>query len=129
MSDADGGFAGYNDNPGSTVGSTNITSAYEIGRVSAMGTVRCVGGFSGQNDPNQDSPSVVTSYWDTTTSGQTNGVGQDQGCSTNSGGITGLTSHQLKSGLPNGFDVSIWTRDPQGVINGGFPYLLANPPP
>jgi hypothetical protein len=37
-----------------------------------------------------------------------------------------LTSKQLKSGLPAGFDPTIWAEDPK--INKGFPYLIANPP-
>jgi hypothetical protein len=33
----------------------------------------------------------------------------------------------MKSGLPDGFDPAIWASDPN--INGGYPYLIANPPP
>jgi hypothetical protein len=40
--------------------------------------------------------------------------------------VTGLTSQQLKSGLPAGFDPCIWAEDKK--INNGFPYLIANPP-
>jgi len=42
-------------------------------------------------------------------------------------GITGLTDAQLKSGLPTGFDPSVWAQSPS--INNGYPYLIANPPP
>ena len=41
-------------------------------------------------------------------------------------GITGLTTQQLKSGLPAGFDPNIWGQSPN--INDGYPYLRANPP-
>ena len=41
-------------------------------------------------------------------------------------GITGLTTAQLQSGLPAGFDPSIWAESPN--INGGLPYLITNPP-
>ena len=61
-------------------------------------------------------------YWDTTTSGT------DQGTCYNGNiaGVTGLTSKELKSQLPQGFDPAIWAVDPK--INKGFPYLIANAP-
>jgi hypothetical protein len=37
-----------------------------------------------------------------------------------------LTTIQLQSGLPTGFDPSIWGEDPS--INGGLPYLLGLAP-
>ena len=42
-------------------------------------------------------------------------------------GLTGLTSKQFKSGLPAGFDPTVWA-EKKGV-NHGFPYLINNPPP
>ena len=60
-------------------------------------------------------------YWDTTTSGTDNGTGEG-----NVSGITGLTTEQLQSGLPAGFDPTIWAQNPK--INHGFPYLITNPP-
>jgi hypothetical protein len=75
-----------------------------------------VGGFAGLLE------SVASSdYWNTTTSGTDQGTG-----SGNVSGITGLTSQQLQSGLPLGFDPSIWAEDKK--INNGFPYLINNPP-
>jgi hypothetical protein len=65
---------------------------------------------------------ATNNYWDTTTSGTTNGA-----CGGNVAGITGLTTAQLQSGLPTGFDSTIWAESPK--INGGFPYLINNPPP
>jgi hypothetical protein len=41
-------------------------------------------------------------------------------------GIKGKTTQQLQSGLPKGFDPKIWAENPK--INGGLPYLIANPP-
>lgn len=38
----------------------------------------------------------------------------------------GLTTVELQSGVPPGFDPAIWAQD--GGINGGFPYLRAVPP-
>lgn len=64
---------------------------------------------------------TTTSYWDTTTSLHSSGCGKGD-CS----GVTGLTDAQLKSGLPAGFDPTVWGSDP--AINGGLPYLLALPP-
>jgi hypothetical protein len=52
---------------------------------------------------------------------------QGAGNIANDPGITGLSDTQLKSGLPAGFDKSIWKE--KSAINGGNPYLIANPPP
>lgn len=41
-------------------------------------------------------------------------------------GVTGLTTLQLQSGLPPGFDSHVWGENP--TINNGLPYLLGNPP-
>lgn len=68
----------------------------------------------------------VGNFWDTTTGGTMpkHGVGKcsGTGCTT----TTGLTTTQLQSGLPAGFDAGIWGSNPS--INGGLPYLLAIPP-
>jgi hypothetical protein len=37
-----------------------------------------------------------------------------------------MRTEQLQSGLPSGFDPSIWAEKPG--INNGYPYLIANPP-
>ncbi|HEX4294544.1 MAG TPA: GLUG motif-containing protein [Rhizomicrobium sp.] len=79
------------------------------------------GGFAGAFRKS----TVADDYWDVTTSGETNGAGR---C-----GVEcrhdprGLTTAQFQSGLPAGFDRSIWRENP--AINNGYPYLLANPPP
>jgi hypothetical protein len=68
---------------------------------------------------------ISNTYWDTDTSGIKN-PGQGAGNVPNDPGITGLTTEQLQSGLPQGFDPKIWGQNPN--INYGFPYLLANQP-
>ncbi|HEY3637686.1 MAG TPA: hypothetical protein VGK90_06005 [Rhizomicrobium sp.] len=104
-----GGLIGETDNPTST--------SYAIGAVSG-GESSLVGGFIGQ----ETATSVENCYWDTDTSGTDEGTGEG-----NVSGLTGLTTEQLQSGLPAGFDPNIWAEDPN--INNGFPYLIANPPP
>ncbi|MBV9990255.1 MAG: hypothetical protein JOZ72_03100 [Alphaproteobacteria bacterium] len=64
---------------------------------------------------------TTASCWDTTTSGSSFGCGTGD-CS----GVTGLTDAELKSGLPAGFDPAVWGSSP--AVNGGLPYLLAQPP-
>jgi len=107
-----GGFVGENENNGSSV-----SSSYSIGTVSAKGKHHAVGGFDGV-----DQGIIANSYWDTETSGQNNGSGDG-----NETGLTGLTTAQFQSGLPAGFDPSIWAQNAN--VNNGFPYLKANPPP
>jgi len=67
----------------------------------------------------------IDDYWNVTTSGISN-LSQGVGNIANMPQITGLTTAQFQSGLPTGFDPSIWGEDPS--INGGLPYLLASPP-
>ena len=95
------------------VESGTITTSYFAGRVETKGLR---GGFIGENDGTTDS-----CYWDTSRNKKDNGVGE--GSDT---GITGLTNQQFRSGLPSGFDLTIWAQDRS--INKGFPYLIANPP-
>jgi len=69
--------------------------------------------------------SNTSAYWDTTTSQVKNrkdGAGKPK----SDPGITGLTTTQLQAGLPSGFDPTEWAENPS--INGGFPYLINNPP-
>jgi hypothetical protein len=71
------------------------------------------------------SVTVTDVYWDLDTSGisdPSKGVGN----SANYPGVTGLTTSQFQSGLPSGFDPSVWAESPS--INNGYPYLIANPP-
>jgi hypothetical protein len=103
-----GGFAGL---------VSSARSSYSIGAVSA-GSGSAIGGFAGTTGRKG-----IDDYWDVETSGTSEGCGSASHCT----GITGLTTEQLQSGLPAGFDPKIWGQNPN--INNGFPYLLANPPP
>jgi hypothetical protein len=108
-----GGLLGYLDEDG------NVETCYSIGKVSSKGEGADIGGFIGVDDGLTDSASDC--YWDTSTSGTGSGTGEG-----NVSGLTGLTTKQLQSKLPAGFDPSIWAQDKK--INNGFPYLVANPP-
>jgi hypothetical protein len=69
--------------------------------------------------------SNTSDYWDMTTShmsGRSDGAGTPR----NDPGIQGRSTQQLQSGLPRGFDPTVWAQNPK--INKGFPYLIANPP-
>jgi len=69
--------------------------------------------------------SNTSDYWDTSTSHVRN-KRRGAGTPKNDPGIAGLTTQQLQSGLPSGFDPSIWAED--ASINNGLPYLIDNPP-
>ncbi|HWA92111.1 MAG TPA: GLUG motif-containing protein [Rhizomicrobium sp.] len=115
-----GGLAGANgfkpEKPGT------IVRSYSTGAPTADAS-SLVGGLIGQEVPSSGSASQ--SYWDTDTSG-IGDTSRGSGNVANDPGITGLTTATLQSGLPDGFDPSIWGRS--GAINGGLPYLLALPP-
>jgi hypothetical protein len=96
-----------------------ISDSYSTGAPSGSGYV---GGFIG----NDGSATLSDTYWDTTTSGITN-LSQGAGNTSNASGITGLSTSQLQSGLPPGFLKATWKEKTK--INGGLPYLVANPPP
>jgi hypothetical protein len=105
-----GGAVGYLDTGGS------IGSSYSTGQVQQVAG-SWFGGFVGG-----DTGLLSNDYWDTTTSGLNNGAGNIA----NAPGVTGDTTAQLQSGLPSGFSNSIWGESAN--VNGGLPYLLANPP-
>jgi hypothetical protein len=94
-----------------------IDSSYSTGAVTG-GASSIVGGFAGTSTRIS---TYTSDYWDTTTSGTNEATGKG-----NSNGIAGETTAQLQSGLPTGFDPAIWAEAPG--INGGLPYLIANPP-
>jgi hypothetical protein len=108
---------------GGLVGNTSsaITDAYSTG-ATTTGDDGSVGGFAGVDGSRGG---LSSNYWDTTTSGITN-LSQGAGNIANDPGITGETTAQLQSGLPAGFDPTIWAENPS--INGGLPYLINNPP-
>jgi len=93
-------------------GGVDVVTSYSTGPVSADGGA---GGFAGYV------ASASDCYWDIKTSGQSNGTANG-----NISGLTGQTTKQFRSGLPQGFDPAIWAEDSN--INNGFPYLINNPP-
>lgn len=109
-----GGVAGGFVGDGGNLSGAPISSSYSTGALQAGD-----GGFACVVDP----PNVSNDYWDITTSGTPYGECNDLNVS----GVTGLTTQQLQSGLPAGFDPKIWAQNPK--INNGFPYLINNPPP
>jgi hypothetical protein len=115
-----GGLLGVNGN-GENVGQT-IGSSYSTGKVKpAPGALR--GGFVGDDTAPGD---IGDGYWDLDTSGLRK-RSQGAGSPRNDPGITGLSTQQLQSGLPTGFDPKIWAQNPK--INNSLPYLIDNPPP
>jgi hypothetical protein len=111
----DGGLIGQNYN--------TIASSYSTGAVQGGATGSIVGGLIGYDGA--QAGSLSDTYWDTDTSGVTN-LSQGAGNITNDPGITGLTTAQFQSGLPQGFDPKIWAE--KANIIDGFPYLRTNPP-
>jgi hypothetical protein len=95
----------------------SLSQAYSTGQAS-VGRNGKVGGVIGSQTGGTDS----AVYWDVTTSDVSQGIGNIS----NAPGVSGLTTAQFQSGLPSGFDASVWGSD--SSINGGLPYLLANPP-
>jgi hypothetical protein len=99
-----GGLIGYNKG--------TATQVYSLPLVS--GTLS-VGGLVGQDG---NDSGITLAYWDTTTSGMTQGAGTNASPS----GITGLSDAAFLAGLPAGFDGD-WAQS-SGVA-GGYPYLTA----
>ena len=99
-----GGLVGYNDG--------TVEQSYATGAV--MGSGDFVGGLVGWNDTDG---MVTSSYWDTTTSGTTTGVGASDGT-----GVTGLTTAKLAGSLPTGFEAAVWGN----ADNQTTPYLLSH---
>jgi hypothetical protein len=117
-----GGLIGSNENNKSEQTDPVITNVYSTGAVSG-GSGSTLGGLIGQDLAD---PGINNAYWDLDTSGIANPA-QGAGNISNDAGITGLTTTQFQSGLPTGFDPSVWALSPG--TNSGYPYLLANPPP
>jgi hypothetical protein len=109
-----GGLAGHN--------TGKITSAYSTGHLASRGGAPYVGGLVGYDN---SSAGISNAYWDLGTSGVSDPA-EGAGYPSNDPGITGLTTDQFKSELPNGFDSKIWGEKKR--FNNGYPYLLANPP-
>ena len=97
-----------------------VMLSYSSGAVTG-GPGSSIGGSLGFDLSPGDSTDM---YWDTTTSGISNSS-QGAGNVANDSGIEGLTTTQLQSGLPAGFNSQIWAESAN--VNGGLPYLLDVP--
>jgi hypothetical protein len=133
-----GGLVGWNRQ------GSNIENSYATGSLNCNDTGGSAGGFAFENSATiqqcystgsesapdaagfvafrNDGGPMRKDYWDTTSSGTNIGVYEGSPA-----GVTGLTAEQLQAGLPAGFSPKIWAENPK--INGGLPYLIANPPP
>lgn len=136
-----GGLVGHNAN-----GAGVIAQSYSTGSVTGSGTYPAIGGLAGGNNAADIAESYATgnvqlsgsgesgglvgvynrnlsinntSYWDTGTSGQSQGAGA--GTPSNPSEIVGLSTSQLKASLPTGFDPAVWAISPS--VNSGYPYL------
>lgn len=119
---AGGGLIGVAADGGNCAGDKSaVSSSYSTGGVSGDRTTLggVIGGDNTAHDQNSDA------YWDLDTSGISDPSG-GAGNIANDPGLAGLTDAQLKSGLPAGFDPSLWGS--KRSVNGGYPYLLADPP-
>jgi hypothetical protein len=112
--DSVGGLIGFAQD--STIGST-----YASGTISGGTSHEAYGFAGGLVGYDAGGNSYSSSYWDTTTSGLT-AASEGAGNYPNLPGITGLTSTQLQSGLPNGFETYYWAE--RARTNNGFPYLI-----
>lgn len=111
----DGGLVGLNSSSGT------ISDSYASGKMHISDDEIRVGGLIGTD--NAASGSIASTYWNLDL-----GVGDPSkgaGNVSNDPGITGLTTPQLQTGLPQGFDASIWEQKPD--INNGMPYLRGVP--
>lgn len=116
-------IAGDDSDVGGLIGyfiGNRVTRGYSTGQVSG-GHDAIVGGFVGENQSQFSNGEIDNSYWDVVTSGTSKGAGTGDAT-----GITGLTTEQLQSGIPEGFRHSVWAEKKK--VNGGVPYLIANPP-
>ena len=116
-----GGLVGDNSNSEEN-GVVHIENSYSTGAVSG-GSKAKLGGLVGKDLAHSR---IKDSYWDLNTSGISD-PSQGAGNITDDPGITGLTTEQFLAGLPKGFKNSIWSE--KSTLNGGFPYLIDNPPP
>jgi hypothetical protein len=108
----------------STDGGGTIERAYAAGKITSSssgcnGTTNCVGGLYGVEDGSNNGHV----YWDKTTTGYDVAAGNES----TDPGTKGLTNKAFVAQLPKGFSRKVWAENPN--INGGLPYLIANPPP
>jgi surface antigen len=107
-----GGLVGWNGYTSTSI-PASISTSYATGFVT--GPSGSTGGLVGFNN----SGSITFSYWDVQTTGTALGLGGSNGGTWQG---VGLTTAQLKTGLPSGFDPTIWASNPS--INSGYPNLL-----
>jgi hypothetical protein len=84
-----------------------ISETYATGKV-VVGSNGIAGGLVAEN-----AAITTDSYWDILSTGQAHSSG--------SADSSGLSTATLKSGLPNGFDSTIWDSNPN--INNGYPFF------
>jgi hypothetical protein len=113
-----GGLVGFDEFGTSGV----VETSYSTGSIKA-GSGAFVGGMLGFDSISFRA--LTDTYWDTTTSGITD-PSKGAGNKKNDPGIEGLTTAQLRSGVPDGFSSAVWAE--KSSINSGLPYLPANPP-
>jgi Peptidase family M23 len=108
-----GSVTGYNGSAGGFAGanfSGSISQSYSTGLVNnGLGFVA----FDFQNQG-----LFTSNYWDVQTSGQSHDGAPN--------GTKGLTTTQLRAGLPSGFDPSVWGIYPSDIalgLTGTYPYL------
>jgi hypothetical protein len=106
---------------GGNTQAASLARDYSVGAVLG-GPSASVGGSIGA-DASQASKADI--YWDLETSGVTD-PSRGAGNIPNDPGLTGIHDTALRSSLPAGFDPGVWGQN--AAINGGLPYLLANPP-
>ncbi|HEX4861715.1 MAG TPA: hypothetical protein VFV07_10795 [Rhizomicrobium sp.] len=94
-------------------GPCTVQSSYSSGKVTSTNNL---GGLAGQ----AFGCTFTDVYWDPNTSGT------GKGCVGSCDGVVGLTTKQLRSGLPAGFDPATWAENHK--IENGLPYLLAAAP-
>jgi len=99
-----------------------LSDDYAIGAVSG-GSGATTGGLIGEDVADAQASDT---YWDLDTSGISD-PHRGAGNVVDDEGITGLTTAQFKAGLPSGLSPLNWAE--KATRNGGYPYLIANPPP
>jgi filamentous hemagglutinin family protein len=117
---ATGNVSGYDDVGGligSAVSGLTVNQAYSTGTVSASSsTPVALGASIGRNN----GATLTDVYWDSTNNPTITGVGNG------TDNTSPLTTAQLMSGLPTGFNALVWGSNPS--INNGLPYLLGLAP-
>jgi len=112
-----GGLLSQTDSEGS------VAHSYAAGKITTpdsgcINYTDCVGGLYGIDN----STSNTKVYWDKATAK----VAQAAGNEVTDPGTKGLTNKTFVAQLPKGFSPKVWAENPN--INGGLPYLIANPP-